>query len=791
MSYVKQTFINNSTVLTAEMMNHIEAGIVENENKINQLSYEKVTRPITAQVGQAIVVKTVDANSKPTEWEAVDMSSGSDYVLTEADKHEIAEQAAQLVKTDSTLGSNGLNSTEKTLLLALFQNAVFASDVSLILAQLEMLWSNNGNNDDSGDSGEDDGNIDNPTSYIVTNKLTNVTNSNATASVTAGNSYTAMLTAVTGYEIGNVIVTMGGADITVGVYLDGVINISEVTGDIVIIATAASIPTDIMSNFKYLGTTTYSPGTYTAWCPTGLIYDESRDVYAHFMNVQAAHYQAPTACELWFNTIDPNTMEHSEPVFIARTAEATTSNMVSSGALGCCIKDSNYYMFSRPEIGYYYSEDGGTTWEHESYESAPDACPWGCYVLDNGRMIMGSDTLNHKVYYSDDNGKNWTIVQSENFNEPTFIDFGGGTIMAISRENMDSAKNIQKPWMHVSNDYGATWTTSVVMETVGYMGNNSCNAYVHDNYVELFVGSRGFTDSPQYDGTTYEIRQYVMSLNKGAVDDFEYVGTVYKCMPDDNPQGLTGINRADDFSTPCIAIKDKSHALLMFYAPTQAGVTHHLIAVGNVPVDDFEIPSIIPTTYKASQTFTKSADDVTVTVCDSYNIGNVNNYPSLSGGYLKFDDIEDGGFVHVQVISRGFEDATNYSWRIPAFINVKDGVVRSYSYAIKLGKSPVPNGLTAIHGTSSNGRMPIIPRDGTLNIYGFIKGDCWWVYLSGTWFRVESGDCNISNLTFKSALETPETHPNNAEGLTTYKILGSTSANFASITKIEYDKASA
>ena len=627
-----------------------------------------------------------------------------------------------------------------------------------------------------------------PGRYTVTSLLNKVESNKPSATVTAGESYTAKLTAADGYKIGKVIVTMGSVDITADVYADGVINIPAVTGDIIITATAAAVPTDIMSKFKYLGPTTYSPGTYTAWCPTGLIYDESRDVYAHFMNVQATHYMYPSACELWFNTIDPETLEHTKPVFIARTAEALNTQMVSSGALGCCIKDGKYYMFSRPEIGYYSSNDGGATWEHKEYESAPDACPWGCYVLDNGRMIMGSDTLNHKVYYSDDNGKNWTIVQSENFNEPTFINFGGGTVMAICRENMDSAKNIQKPWMHVSNDYGATWTPSVTMETVGYMGNNNCNAYVHDGFVELFVGSRGFTNSPQYDGTTYEIRQYAMDLNKGAVDDFEYVGTVYKCMPDDNPQGLTGITGQDDFSTPCIAIKDKSHSLLAFYAPSQVGVTHHFIAVGNVPVDDFEIPSIVPESYNASQTFSNSADDIAVTVCGGHTPGKNGNYPSLYGGYLKFDDIEDGGFVHVQVLSSGFGDATNMRWRVPAFVHVKDGVVRSRSCASAFGLSPLPSGVTAMHGGSAH-NYPIIPSGKPLDMYGFIEGDFWWTYIGGTWIRVDSGDCNISNLTFKNVVDTPELQPNNVEGLTTYKILGSTTANFQAITKIEYDKA--
>ena len=188
-----------------------------------------------------------DALAQAKESGEFDGKDGSDYVLTETDKREIAEHAAQFVETDSPLGSNGLNSTEKTLLLALFQNAVFTSDVSLILAQLEMLWSNNGDNGDNGDSGEGDGNIDTPTFYIVTNKLTNVTNSNATASIMSGNSYTATLTVADGCSMDKVTITMGGTDITSWTYSDGVVNIESVTGNVVITAIAKS-PTNITQN---------------------------------------------------------------------------------------------------------------------------------------------------------------------------------------------------------------------------------------------------------------------------------------------------------------------------------------------------------------------------------------------------------------------------------------------------------------------------------------------------------------------------------------------------------------
>lgn len=63
----------------AEYISNISVNNVDYEirdQRVDQLSAEKVTRPATAQVGQVIAVKAVDADGKPTEWEAVDMSGG-------------------------------------------------------------------------------------------------------------------------------------------------------------------------------------------------------------------------------------------------------------------------------------------------------------------------------------------------------------------------------------------------------------------------------------------------------------------------------------------------------------------------------------------------------------------------------------------------------------------------------------------------------------------------------------------------------------------------------------------
>ena len=76
------------------------------------------------------------------------------------------------------------------------------------------------------------------TSYTITNNLTNVANSNSAQTVNSGGSYTATLTANSGYNLSAVAITMGGVDITATVYSSGSISIQNVTGNIVITATA-------------------------------------------------------------------------------------------------------------------------------------------------------------------------------------------------------------------------------------------------------------------------------------------------------------------------------------------------------------------------------------------------------------------------------------------------------------------------------------------------------------------------------------------------------------------------
>ena len=77
-------------------------------------------------------------------------------------------------------------------------------------------------------------------SYIINYNLVKCTSSNKASYANENSSYSTSITADSGYTLGNVIVTMGGADITSSAVSGGNITISKVTGNIVIAAEATA-----------------------------------------------------------------------------------------------------------------------------------------------------------------------------------------------------------------------------------------------------------------------------------------------------------------------------------------------------------------------------------------------------------------------------------------------------------------------------------------------------------------------------------------------------------------------
>jgi hypothetical protein len=142
---------------------------------------------------------------------------------------QIGVHAVTLTITPLASSGAGLTDTEKGLILSLFKSAVYSSDMSETINQLEGLWGG------GGDVPVEPDNPEVPT-YTVTNNLTGVTNSNSATTVKKGESYSATLTIVEGYTWESVVITMGGVDITDTAYGDGYITIYDATGDIVVTA---------------------------------------------------------------------------------------------------------------------------------------------------------------------------------------------------------------------------------------------------------------------------------------------------------------------------------------------------------------------------------------------------------------------------------------------------------------------------------------------------------------------------------------------------------------------------
>lgn len=101
------------------------------------------------------------------------------------------------------------------------------------------------------------------TIYTISNNLTNVTNSSSVSSVVENNEYTAILSPESGYVLSDVIITMGGVDITSNVYSNGVINIPEVTGNVIITAAAEESSLVAVENIIWVkGFYPHSSGTF-------------------------------------------------------------------------------------------------------------------------------------------------------------------------------------------------------------------------------------------------------------------------------------------------------------------------------------------------------------------------------------------------------------------------------------------------------------------------------------------------------------------------------------------------
>lgn len=274
-------------------------------------------------------------------------ANGSDYVLTDSDKQEIAEQAAELVDcninpttktasmtqpvgvdsegklwTEPSAGSsqNGyMTANAKALFRTLLYGAVYDKDVlpdpattiEAFLAELDVVVPDSGGGTDEPDVpvGPDE---PEKATYTVIYNLNGVTSSNTAATVTEGNSFTTVLSA--GSAIDTVTVKMGDVDITETAYnsASGAITIAEVTGNIVITASVAD-PTLLyqLKDASFNGSTIVDTGV--------ALFDEPKDftILLDFKDMFCGNNGSG-----YFGLVEDDTVTDSYQHFVGRTTIA-------------------------------------------------------------------------------------------------------------------------------------------------------------------------------------------------------------------------------------------------------------------------------------------------------------------------------------------------------------------------------------------------------------------------------------------------------------------------------------
>lgn len=235
---LKETWVdkqNNVDKIMAEDVNSIANGVIECEKDIekiekNKLESSELTNAINSALEQAKNSGDFkgDTGAPGATGPKGDTGAtgpagkdGNDYVLTEADKDEIAAIVVEKLGGEPIFGFVDENNN-------IIVQGNLADGTYNVKYEME-----DGSTVDIGDLV-----LDSNVYYTVLNKLTNCTNSNNAAQAIGGQGYTATITANSGYELKSVSVTMGGSPVTV---TNGNISIANVTGNIVITAVAEEI----------------------------------------------------------------------------------------------------------------------------------------------------------------------------------------------------------------------------------------------------------------------------------------------------------------------------------------------------------------------------------------------------------------------------------------------------------------------------------------------------------------------------------------------------------------------
>ena len=346
--------------------------------------------------------------------------------------------------------------------------------------------------------------------FSITNKLTNVSNSNSAIQVDYGNSYSATITANSVYEINSLSITMGGVDITSTAFNNNEINISKVTGDLIIsISATETLTISNISNITQPAQTEFYIEYNTnvevvkhevSWDGGNTFYDKTSDVIVNGTNYKFKHDNQGSAGT------------YSMAIRVT-TASGTTK---TSNVFTVTLVDNSGLTFTQ-----YKKLDNGviTDTTDGKYYSTVDkiaVTPSGKYTLDLNPISYvcvcfynSSDTYlgNDSGGYIENNTSDWSVGSlSTTINVPAGASYiricgtSGGTQVTgiLTKSSSSTSALLDSDGAYVIDDFSSnTIDSNKWGYELGYVRNNETQRYTNTNAEvnDGVLALRGLKDS--------------------------------------------------------------------------------------------------------------------------------------------------------------------------------------------------------------------------------------------------------------------------------------------------------
>lgn len=335
------------------------------------------------------------------------------------------------------------------------------------------------------------------TLHRITYNLLHVTSSNNFVTIQNGASYKSVITPDSGWGNVSVTVTMDGV-VLADVYDSetGNITINNVSGDLVIEATASLLPIDLLDVTwaNYAISVGQSTNSYNAWTPHDMQYDDVHDKWL-ILQCHANKHLKMTYTTWTLSEFDPY-----DPSYVVDIPIPTANSM---GSLH--VENGVWWIFPKYQNVCHKSTDCGQTWETISITKPSGMRMFGIYKCGD-MYFSGNDSDTEITYYKSSDLINWEVASFDSslgysvLCETSFCEYKG-RFWAFNRTNDET---LGHPVILVSDDQGQTWQLFSDQLLHGYLSTVSCLPFQNYIIIADIDRANGYIYYSKFDGETIE-----------------------------------------------------------------------------------------------------------------------------------------------------------------------------------------------------------------------------------------------------------------------------------------------